>query len=136
MDVLQVSALTFQSADPERLATFYRDALGLPLRLNQHGRMPPHHEGDLGDVHLAVLPAHPSAGGPLTPVFRVRDLDAAIAELGARGLETALKPLTLVPGMRVAGFKDPDGNMFRIPTGATAFPKFERMRCSTAKSAL
>jgi hypothetical protein len=24
----------------------------------------------------------------------------------------------------------------RIPTGATAFPKFERMRCSTAKSAL
>ena len=114
MEILTVSALTFQSADPERLAAFYRDTVGLPLRLNQHGGMPPHHEGDLGAVHLAVLPAHPSAGGPVVPVFRVRDLDASISELSAKGVEMALKPLGLDQGMTVAGFKDPDGNMFRL----------------------
>ncbi len=114
MEILQVSALTFQSADPERLAAFYRDIVGLPLRLQQHGGMPPHHEGDLGAVHLSVLPAHPSAGGPVVPVFRVRDLDASISELSAHGVEMALKPLRLDHGMTVAGFKDPDGNMFRL----------------------
>ena len=114
MDILQLSALTFQSEDPERLAAFYRDKLRLPLRLDQHGRTQPHHEGDLGAVHLAILPAHPSAGGPVVPVFRVRDLDAALSELRAEGVEMAMKPLVLDDGMTVAGFKDPDGNMFRL----------------------
>ncbi len=114
MEILRLSAVTFQSDDPDRLATFYRDKIGLPLRWDQHGSVRPHYEGDLCDVHLAVLPAYPGAGGPVVAVFRVRDLDAAIAELRAKGVEMALKPLALDEGMTVAGFTDPDGNNFRL----------------------
>jgi hypothetical protein len=42
-------------------------------------------------------------------------------------------------GKPVDLFGDVDNPLLQIrsiPTGATAFPKFERMRCSTAKSAL
>jgi hypothetical protein len=36
----------------------------------------------------------------------------------------------------ISNFRSIRGHVHGIPTGATAFPKFERMRCSTAKSAL
>ena len=114
MQVLKFSAVTFQSADAERLAAFYRDMIGLPLRLELHGRMKPHNEGDLGDVHIAVLPAHPRAGSAVVPVFRVPDLGLAISELAAKSLEAAMGPLSIDAGVTVAGFHDPDGNMFRL----------------------
>jgi predicted enzyme related to lactoylglutathione lyase len=114
MEILKFSAVTFQSNDPERLAAFYRDKVGLPLRWDQHGNVVPHHEGDLGAVHLAVLPAQAGAGGPVVPVFRVRDLEASISELRSKDVEMVLKPLALDEGMTVAGFKDPDGNTFRL----------------------
>ena len=114
MLAMNLSALTFQSENPARLAEFYRDKLGLPLRLDQHGAVTPHHEGDLNDIHLAVLPAGVALGGPVVPVFRVRDLTSAIRQLCGQGVEQVLKPLTLDEGMTVAAFKDPDGNVFRL----------------------
>ena len=111
---INLSALTFQSSDPARLAEFYRDKIGLPLRLDQHGATAPHHEGDLKNIHLAVLPASLGAGGPIVPVFRVKDLNASIAQLRSQGVEQTLKPLDLGDGMTVAAFKDPDGNIFRL----------------------
>jgi predicted enzyme related to lactoylglutathione lyase len=111
---MNLSALTFQSEDPKRLAEFYRDKVGLPLRLDQHGAVTPHHEGDLNDIHFAVLPASVVSGGPITPVFRVRNLAAAIDQLCGEGVEQTLEPLSLGEGMTVAAFKDPDGNVFRL----------------------
>ena len=106
--------MTFQSENPARLAEFYRDKVGLPLRLDQHGAVTPHHEGDLSDIHFAVLPASVASGGPVVPVFRVRDLTASIAQLCGQDVEQVLKPLSLGEGMTVAAFKDPDGNVFRL----------------------
>lgn len=114
MLAMNLSALTFQSRDPARLAEFYRDKVGLPLRLDQHGAVTPHHEGDLNDIHFAILPSSVASGGPVVPVFRVRNLAASIADLCGQGVEQVLKPLSLGEGMTVAGFKDPDGNVFRI----------------------
>lgn len=114
MLAMSLSAVTFQSQDPARLAEFYRDKVGLPLRLDRHGAVAPHHEGDLGNIHLAVLPASGKAGGPIVPVFRVRNLAASVAQLCGQGVEQVLKPLSLGEGMTVAGFKDPDGNVFRL----------------------
>ena len=114
MNAIKLSAITFQSQDPGRLAEFYRDKIGLPLRLDRHGAAGPHHEGDLNDVHFAVLRAGPDVGGPVVPVFRVRDLRASMAELRAQDVEQVHEPLDLGEGMTVAGFKDPDGNVFRL----------------------
>jgi hypothetical protein len=108
MLAMTLSALTFQSEDPARLAEFYRDKVGLPLRLDRHGTVAPHHEGDLGNIHFAVLPAALKSGGPIVPVFRVRNLAASLADLCGQGVEQVLKPLSLGEGMTVAAFKDPD----------------------------
>lgn len=55
MKIESVSALLFYSAEPARLAEFYRMYLGIPFELDRHGAMREHLEADLGDVHLAVL---------------------------------------------------------------------------------
>lgn len=114
MTTLSFSALTIQSRDPDRLAAFYRDTVGLPLAVHDHGPIAGHHEGDLGGVHLAVLKASPTIGGPFVPVFRVDDLDACCARLAARGVPALHRPLDLGEGKRVVTFSDPEGNAFRM----------------------
>ncbi len=114
MKILSFSALTMHSAKPDRLVAFYRDALGLPLAPHEHGTVGEHHEGDLGEVHLAVWKASPRVGGPFVPVFRVEDLDASCASLDALGVPALHKTLDLGEGKRVVTFTDPDGNAFRL----------------------
>jgi len=118
MTAIHLSALTLQSNDPARLAGFYRRALGLPLQATRHGTVQEHFEGILGGVHFAVLRAHARLGGPIVPVFRVADLEAATAALRAGGVEIVLKPLDLGEGKRVAAFADPDGNVVRLFSSA------------------
>jgi predicted enzyme related to lactoylglutathione lyase len=114
MKLLSFSALTMHSHDPERLAHFYRDALGVPLAPGEHGRVGEHFECDLGSVHLAVLKAGPRGSSPMVPVFQVDDLEAAQTRLRALGVEERHKPMDLGEGMRVVTFTDPDGNAFSV----------------------
>ena len=117
MNVESVSAIVFFSPDPERLAAFYRTQLGIPLAQEAHGPMRHHHEADLGDVHVAVLkgraPGGPDAGG-VAPTFRVRNIDACIADLTASGVPPTRKIMELGDGKRLATFRDPDGNAFHL----------------------
>ena len=112
--ILSFSALTMHSNEPERLARFYRDALGLPLAPHRHGTLALHHEGDLGGVHFAVWKAAERVGGPFVPVFRIADLDAAAADMARAGASARHKPLDLGESKRVITFDDPDGNAFRL----------------------
>ena len=114
METFALSALTFTSPEPARLAEFYRLRLGWPLETRRHGHMYEHHEGDFNGVHFAVLRAQPNLGGPLVPVFRVSNLTDAMATVSAGGARILLKPLSLGEGKTVAGFADPDGNAFRL----------------------
>jgi predicted enzyme related to lactoylglutathione lyase len=114
MTAMNLSALTFQSDHPARLAEFYRREIGVPLELNRHGTVKEHYEGLLNGVHIAVLRAGARLGGPIVPVFRVESLDASVTGLRTRGVDVALKPLALGEGKRVAAFADPDGNVFRL----------------------
>jgi catechol 2,3-dioxygenase-like lactoylglutathione lyase family enzyme len=121
MNVLSLSAVVFTSPDPERLAGFYRARLGIPLEAASHGPMKDHQEGWLGDperggVHVAVLKGRQpdaASGGP-APTFRVRGLAACVAELEAAGTRPLHKIADLGEGKRVASFRDPDGNIFRL----------------------
>ena len=114
MTVMNFSALTFQSAEPARLAEFYRSELGVPLELQKHGTVAEHFECDWNGVHFAVLPANLGLSGPITLVFRVQNLKASAADLRAKGVQVLLKPFAIGEGMRVAAFADPDGNEFRL----------------------
>jgi predicted enzyme related to lactoylglutathione lyase len=109
-----LSAMTMHSQQPERLAGFYRDVVGLPLAPHTHGTLSEHHEGYVNGVHFAVWKASEHLGGPFVPVFRVDDLAAAVARLQAIGVPMLHKPLDIGEGKRVCGFKDPDGNAFRL----------------------
>jgi predicted enzyme related to lactoylglutathione lyase len=111
---LALSALTMHSSDPVRLASFYRDVLGLPLAIHEHGTLGGHYEGSLGGVHFAVWQASPAVGGPFVPVFKVANLDAELARLSQRGVPLRHKPMDIGEGKRVVTLSDPDGNGFRL----------------------
>lgn len=121
MHVLAVSAITITSANPTRLAEFYREQLGIPLEMSSHGPIREHWEGWLGQpanggIHIAVLKgpgASPRAGG-VAPTFRVRELQAAAAALVHQGTEQVHRIADIGEGKRVASFRDPDGNVFRL----------------------
>jgi predicted enzyme related to lactoylglutathione lyase len=102
------------SDDPVRLAAFYRDVLGLPLEPHQHGTLGQHFEGGVAGVHFAVWKASARVGGPFVPVFRVANLDAELARLGALGVKSLHRPLDLGEAKRVVTFEDPDSNGFRL----------------------
>ena len=106
------SAVLVNSADPERLATFYRDVLEVPLETEEHGAGPKHYGCELGDIHFAIHPLRSgiSAGsGAVDLSFQVFALDELLERLAKGGV----KPL-FPPGergfARMTAVKDPDGN--------------------------
>jgi catechol-2,3-dioxygenase len=118
MSIDGVSAILLISEDAEKLAGFYRDALGIPLDEEVHEGVPLHYACDLGGVHFAI---HPSGGWPgtptaeaLSPVIALRTSDAAsVAErLQARGVA--------VTGphdhgfAQVLSFRDPEGHHVEV----------------------
>ncbi|WP_020601129.1 VOC family protein [Spirosoma panaciterrae] len=116
MGNLQVNGLTgviMSSAEPERLASFYRNVLGIPLALNQHGNTPEHWECDYKGIHYAILQQKVKAQANVNTVlsFAVEDIDEFV-----RGHEIQLihPILDLGEGAFVASFKDPDGNILRF----------------------
>ena len=121
MNVMSVSAITITSPNPEQLAAFYRQRLGIVLEAASHGAMKRHFEGWIGEperggVHFAVLKGRAGAaeaGGP-APTFRVRGIEACVAELEQAGTALVHRVADLGEGKRLASFRDPDGNVFRL----------------------
>ena len=111
---LKLSALTMHSAQPERLAAFYRDVVGLPLSPHRHGTLHEHHEAFVSGVHFAVWKASEHVGGPFVPVFLVDNLERAANHLRTHAVEALHKTMDLGEGKHVITFRDPDGNAFRL----------------------
>ena len=55
LSVQGLSGVIMSSANPENLANFYNEVLGIPLKLNRHGNTPDHWECDYNGIHFAVL---------------------------------------------------------------------------------
>lgn len=116
MDNLQVNGLTgviMSSAEPERLASFYRNVLGIPLALNQHGNTPEHWECDYKGIHYAILQQKVKAQANVNTVlsFAVEDIDEFVR---VHEIQLIHPILDLGEGAFVASFKDPDGNILRF----------------------
>ena len=108
-----INAILIISPDVKRLATFYRDQVGIPLQVNDHGGGL-HAEAEVGDTHFAILPAAgggPAEGArPISFSFHVDDIDAEHATLSKRGVRFAGPPEPMGFGGVIARFRDPDGN--------------------------
>lgn len=100
--------------------TFYRHVLGLRLRGTSDGAL----VFDVGGGELRVSPVPSTAPSVHTVLgFAVQNLDAAMAELGARGISFERFPglphdnngaVRTPDGARVAWFRDPDANLLSV----------------------
>lgn len=117
MQVSGIGGVFFRAEDPEALAAWYREVFGIEGR-----------EGfwqqDAGPTVFAPF-AKDSAYFDRPEQqwmvnLRVEDLEAAITELKARGLEVITKPEWESPYGRYARIYDPEGNPIELwqPSGA------------------
>ncbi len=115
----QLHHIAIIASDYQKAREFYVEKLGLPV-LREHFR---ENRGDWkidlgfggGELELFVIPTapprpnYPEALGLRHLAFRVDDVDAAVQELAARGIDC--EPVRLDPysGRRFTFFHDPDG---------------------------
>ena len=106
-----INAVLISTKDVRCLAEFYRDKVGIPLKINDHGGGL-HAEAEIGHTHFAIFPGGPSSSpkGPITFSLHVDDIDAEYAAMKARGVVFAAPPGPAPFGGVVASFRDPDGN--------------------------
>ena len=113
MQVERVDFVSVLTQDLPRARRFYTEALGLEVESEGESDL----ELRCGQVTLDVF--DPSSSGqafapsPAGIALRVEDVDAARAELEARGV--AFDGETIVTGVcKQAWFKDPDGNALML----------------------
>ena len=113
IEVERVDFVSFLTQDIERAKQFYGETLGLELESEGASDM----EFRCGQVTLDVF--DPSSIGqlfapsPAGLALRVHDVDAARAELEAKGVEFVGDTIS-TSVCRQAWFKDPDGNSLAL----------------------
>jgi catechol 2,3-dioxygenase-like lactoylglutathione lyase family enzyme len=113
IEVERVDFVSFLTQDIKRAKEFYAGTLGLALETEGESDM----EFSCGQVTLDIFDPS-SIGEPFTPTLaglalRVPDVDAARAELEARGVE--FEGETIVTSVcKQAWFTDPDGNRLML----------------------
>lgn len=113
-----VSAIMLYADDPESLAAWYEETLGIPTQLdpsdgNRYGDIEDPESGEV--VHLGIYPApEPLAEGPRAVMvnYRVQDMDETLEALGRGGV--AVESTVDEPYGRFAYLRDPEGNPVEI----------------------
>jgi predicted enzyme related to lactoylglutathione lyase len=118
MPVRSICGAILVSDDPQALARFYADALGLTFAREEHGGLAPHWGVDIGTVHFGIHPPQnfkrSSAGqGSVVLTFDVTSLSECASRLEGLGAACIQPPHDEGFGM-VASFTDPDGNQFEV----------------------
>jgi catechol 2,3-dioxygenase-like lactoylglutathione lyase family enzyme len=118
-DIRFLSGLILVSEQPERLADFYRDVLGLPLAEEQHDETALHWACELGDVHFAIhpvadYPGEPTTTGAVKLAFMTFDLASLVRWLETRGVPLCYPPTELGSQSRITAIRDPDGNLIEL----------------------
>ena len=113
MQIEHVDFVSFLTQDIPRARAFYADTLGLEIESEGESDM----EFRCGQVTLDIFDpssiGEPFAPSPAGLALRVPDVEAARAELEAKGVE--FKGETIVTGVcKQAWFTDPDGNALML----------------------
>ena len=110
--VLGIGGHFMRAADPEALSAWYRDCLGLDT--DQHGLW----SQEAGPTVFAAFESGTDYfGAPTQQVmlnFRVRDLDAMLAQLRARGADVADEVQEMEGVGRFGWVSDPAGNRVEL----------------------
>lgn len=118
-----------RSADPEAMAQFFETMFGAEVQRDIYppGTLypgQPRIRMKVGGGTVLVAPKHPT--DPMTPApsfpyyglehfgLTVDDVDAACAELKAKGADVAIGPLTRSPGLHLAFIRGPEGIMIEL----------------------
>jgi glyoxylase I family protein len=113
--VTGIGGLFFRARDPDALARWYADHLGIDPAPTSYEERPWWQQQ--GPTVLSPFPADSDAFGRLEQTWmlnlRVRDLDAMVAQLRAAGIEVTPDPQTY-PNGRFAGTADPQGNPIQL----------------------
>jgi predicted enzyme related to lactoylglutathione lyase len=110
-----LSGVLLVSEEPERLASFYRDVLGVPLEVEEHEDTLPHWGCTLGDVHFAIHPVKDFEDrrcgvGAVKLAFNIFDIQALVERLEKKGVEL-IYPVRDTGYFLTTAVFDPDGNM-------------------------
>lgn len=131
-----LSAVIVVSEQPQLLADFYVDVLGLPLRREEHDGDLPHWGATLGQLHFAVhdardFPEHRRGGGGAVVIaLAVEDLDDLMVRLQMREIPLLYPPRDL-GWTRMAAVHDPDGNLIELTQMADGWwARLERRRAA------
>jgi predicted enzyme related to lactoylglutathione lyase len=114
--VLGIGGVFFKARDPKTLAAWYREHLGVPAPQGQtYGVFTAAAAGE--QTVWAVFPADTTKFGPgpgsLMVNFRVRNLDAILAQLRAAGAQVEERVEDCDYG-RFGWAADPEGNRFEL----------------------
>ena len=109
-----LSAVLLVSKNPERLANFYRDVIGLPIMTEQHGPNDLHYGCELGDLHFAIHPLSNFEGtghstGSVKIAFTVFDMNAFVEKMKVNHVKLAYEPKD-TGFAKMTALTDPDGN--------------------------
>lgn len=113
--VTGIGGLFFRAKNPEVLAKWYRDHLGITLTLKSYEE-----EGWRQEAGMTVFEPFPedteyfgNAAKVWMVNFRVRDLEAITAQLQKAGIEMKIDPQQY-PNGRFARLYDPEGNAIEL----------------------
>jgi len=113
--MIRITGLILVSKDPERLSTFYREILGIPFALAQHGKTRPHIECEVDNFHFAIIhKGQVAESNNITPSFIVPDLSQFLSQLSARGITPIHPVIDIGGGKSISTIHDPDGNALRL----------------------
>ena len=113
----KVDDVFFNVGDMEKSVAFYRDTLGLPVKYESADWV----ELDAGNVTIALRrygsgpEGRPelAVGAGATIVFQVDDIEAAKAELDAKGVKL-IGDIFEYGAVKLAAFEDLNGNVLQI----------------------
>ena len=117
--VTGIGGLFFTSEDPEGVARWYAEKLGIPGPPASYDELPWWQEA--GPTVLAVMPRGGlgDSGATWSLNLRVRDLHAMVEQLRASRVEVEIDP-EVYPNGRFANLRDPEGRPIQLwePQGA------------------
>jgi predicted enzyme related to lactoylglutathione lyase len=113
--VTGIGGFFFRSADPEALAVWYQERLGIKTVPDSYEVGPWRQEE--GETVFAPFPQDSEMIGPAAHTwminFRVADLDALVEQLRAAGENVEVDP-ERYPNGRFAELRDPEGNGIQL----------------------